>query len=74
MNAYLECTPDVSIDEQIFDIHSSSYAELSIFVKKRINMAFYYLQFSAVSSKNKKHDIALGSAFKALSILKMIWE
>lgn len=32
------------------------------------------MQFSAVSSQIKKHDTALGSAFKALSVLKNVCE
>lgn len=74
MNAYIECAPDLSIDSQIFDAASTSHSELSIFVRKRLTMAFFYLQFSAVSSQIKKHDTALGSAFKALSVLKMVCE
>lgn len=51
---------------------STSYAVLSNFVRKKITIAFYYLQFSAVSSQVKKHDVALGSAFKALNVLKLV--
>ncbi len=45
---------------------------VSLFVGKRLSIAFYYLQFSAVSSQTKKHDIALKNAFKALETLKLI--
>lgn len=55
MNAYLECSGEVSIDSQIFDIHSASCRELGKLIKKRTAMAFYYLQFSAISSQLKKH-------------------
>jgi hypothetical protein len=57
-----------------FQPSSPAYHHFSNFVQKRLNLAIYYLKFSAVNSQIKKHQVALDSAYKALSIFKLVCE
>ena len=72
MNAYLQSPPPIIINSQINDPSSTSFINLSTLVTKRLQMSFYYLQFSALSSQMGKHEVALGSALNALSMLKSL--
>ena len=74
MNAYIDCVPDNVMPSEIFNSFSQSYNNLSTFVNKRLNIVMYYLKFSAINSQMKKHEIALNSATKALSVLKIVCE
>ena len=72
MNAYLESPPSIIIDSQINNPSSVAYLNLSTLVTKRLHISFYYLQFSALSSQMNKHEVALGSALNAFSMLKQL--
>ena len=62
------------MNSQLTNISSFSYINLSNIISKRLQISFYYLQFSALSSQMNKHEVALGSALNALTTLKQICE
>lgn len=72
MNSYLDNGPQFDIGDSTPYSDPEFSAMASLFVNKRLSIALYYLQFSAVSSQTKKHETALKSAFKALETLKLV--
>ena len=72
MNSYLDNGPQLEVDNHHLYSDPEFYEMVSLFVGKRLSIAFYYLQFSAVSSQTKKHEVALRNAIKALETLKLI--
>ena len=49
---------------------SNEYGKLSLYLGNKLNLTVYLLQFCAVSSQIKNHQVALSSAQKALSMIK----
>ena len=74
MNNYVQSVPELVRIPEILDSFSQSYNDLSLFIHKLQYMALNFLKFSAINSQLKKHEIAIDSAFKSLSALKLICE
>ena len=72
MNLFLENAPEAVIGSDYLNSFSQSHQNLSSFINKKLSIVMYDLKFSAINSQMKKHDLALNSAFKALSTLKAV--
>ena len=66
MRSYLEQANAVEMTHHLRDKNSEQYQALSIYVYRRLVVAIYHLQYSAVSSQIGKHEVAISSTKKSL--------
>ena len=55
MNSYIDNGSQIETFSENCYSDPEFYDMISLFVGKRLSVAFHYLQFSAVSSQTKKH-------------------
>jgi hypothetical protein len=71
ITAFLSAENSSPLTPAAADPHSPKHLKLSAYLKNKLSLIVYLLQFCAVSSQIKNHSTALSSAQKALALLNI---